>query len=290
MSNLAIDIRNVVKRFDQHVAVRDLSLQVPRGTVYGLLGPNGAGKTTTIRMILSIIEPDSGTIGIFGRGHAELGVTDPRALRLMRESIMNWQMIGMLVGEQHGMHHPHPFAEQLRPQIGGRVHQQVVLETEPAAMLSVAENVTVADTPVVALADRTPPVLTLPANITQDATGGRRRGTSSAILERDRVRQRRDVDLAHVHDGGGVALGGAIEAIARDLARQQAADGEGGHVLAQLALPDGQLAGRRGLDKAGSAFITYDPTFDDPNTVRAIVQGEVEPVVVPPAPQPTGQK
>src|SRR6185312_14108844 len=66
MSDLAIDIRNVVKRYEQHVAVRDLSLSVPRGTVYGLLGPNGAGKTTTIRMILDIILPDAGTITVLG--------------------------------------------------------------------------------------------------------------------------------------------------------------------------------------------------------------------------------
>ena len=66
MSDLAIDIRNVVKRYDQHVAVSDLSLAVPRGSVYGLLGPNGAGKTTTIRMILNIIVPDSGTITLLG--------------------------------------------------------------------------------------------------------------------------------------------------------------------------------------------------------------------------------
>jgi ABC-2 type transport system ATP-binding protein len=62
----AIDIQQVRKSFDGHVAVRNLSLQVPSGTVYGLLGPNGAGKTTTIRMILDIIEPDSGAITIFG--------------------------------------------------------------------------------------------------------------------------------------------------------------------------------------------------------------------------------
>jgi ABC-2 type transport system ATP-binding protein len=66
MADLAIDVRNVVKRYDEHIAVRDLSLQVPRGTVYGLLGPNGAGKTTTIRMILDIILPDAGTIALFG--------------------------------------------------------------------------------------------------------------------------------------------------------------------------------------------------------------------------------
>ena len=70
-NDLAIDIRGVTKRYEEHVAVRDLSLQVPRGTVYGLLGPNGAGKTTTIRMLLDIIAPDTGSIAIFGRPHHE---------------------------------------------------------------------------------------------------------------------------------------------------------------------------------------------------------------------------
>jgi ABC-2 type transport system ATP-binding protein len=76
MSDLAIDIRNVAKRYAEHVAVRDLSLQVPRGAVYGLLGRNGAGKTTTIRMILNIIVPDSGTIALFGQPHLTNGMTD----------------------------------------------------------------------------------------------------------------------------------------------------------------------------------------------------------------------
>jgi ABC-2 type transport system ATP-binding protein len=76
MSDLAIDIRNVVKRYEEHVAVRDLSLQVPRGSVYGLLGPNGAGKTTTIRMILDIMLPDSGSITLFGQPNTAKGVLD----------------------------------------------------------------------------------------------------------------------------------------------------------------------------------------------------------------------
>jgi ABC-2 type transport system ATP-binding protein len=76
MSDNAIDIRNVGKRYAEHVAVRDLSLQVPRGAVYGLLGPNGAGKTTTIRMILNIIVPDRGTITLFGQPHLAAGATD----------------------------------------------------------------------------------------------------------------------------------------------------------------------------------------------------------------------
>jgi len=76
MSDLAIDIRNVVKRYEAHVAVRDLSLQVPCGSVYGLLGPNGAGKTTTIRMILDIILPDSGSISLFGNPNTDRRVLD----------------------------------------------------------------------------------------------------------------------------------------------------------------------------------------------------------------------
>ena len=76
MTDLAIDIQHVVKRFEEHVAVRDLSLQVSRGSVYGLLGPNGAGKTTTIRMVLDIMAPDAGSIALFGRPNREPGVLD----------------------------------------------------------------------------------------------------------------------------------------------------------------------------------------------------------------------
>jgi ABC-2 type transport system ATP-binding protein len=61
---VALSIDRIAKRYDQHVAVRELSLSVPAGTLFGLLGPNGAGKTSTIRMILNIIQPDSGSIRV----------------------------------------------------------------------------------------------------------------------------------------------------------------------------------------------------------------------------------
>jgi ABC-2 type transport system ATP-binding protein len=76
MTDFTIEIDNAVKRYAEHIAVRDLSLRVPRGAVYGLLGPNGAGKTTTIRMILNIIAPDSGTIRILGRPADDPTITD----------------------------------------------------------------------------------------------------------------------------------------------------------------------------------------------------------------------
>jgi ABC-2 type transport system ATP-binding protein len=76
MTSPAIEIDGIAKQYEGHVAVRDLSLTVPRGTVYGLLGPNGAGKTTTIRMILNIIVPDRGTIRVLGAPNRSKGAID----------------------------------------------------------------------------------------------------------------------------------------------------------------------------------------------------------------------
>ena len=66
MSSPVLALDRVTKRFAGHTAVDGLSLSVPRGVIYGLLGPNGAGKTTTIRMIMDIIEPDEGSVRLFG--------------------------------------------------------------------------------------------------------------------------------------------------------------------------------------------------------------------------------
>jgi ABC-2 type transport system ATP-binding protein len=60
-------VDHVSKTFGDFTAVRDLSLQVRPGRVFGLIGPNGAGKTTTIRMIVNITVPDSGRIELFGQ-------------------------------------------------------------------------------------------------------------------------------------------------------------------------------------------------------------------------------
>jgi ABC-2 type transport system ATP-binding protein len=63
----AIDILDVSKSFGSHRAVRQLTLSVPSGSIYGFIGPNGSGKTTTIRMILNILVPDRGTIKVLGQ-------------------------------------------------------------------------------------------------------------------------------------------------------------------------------------------------------------------------------
>ncbi|CAD5910648.1 Linearmycin resistance ATP-binding protein LnrL [Planktothrix rubescens] len=63
---LAIETRGLTKRFERHLAVNDLDLQIPMGEVYGLIGPNGAGKTTLLRMLATIEEPTKGEIYING--------------------------------------------------------------------------------------------------------------------------------------------------------------------------------------------------------------------------------
>jgi ABC-2 type transport system ATP-binding protein len=58
--DVVIDVKGLTKRFGGRPVVRDLSMQVRRGTIYGFLGPNGSGKTTTIRMLCGLLTPDGG--------------------------------------------------------------------------------------------------------------------------------------------------------------------------------------------------------------------------------------
>ncbi|HYM57818.1 MAG TPA: ATP-binding cassette domain-containing protein [Solirubrobacteraceae bacterium] len=64
---LAIEASGLVKDFGTTRAVDGVDLAVPRGAVYGVLGPNGAGKTTTIRMLATLLRPDSGSAKVLGR-------------------------------------------------------------------------------------------------------------------------------------------------------------------------------------------------------------------------------
>src|SRR3712207_6815855 len=58
--DVVIDVEGLTKSFDGRTVVKDLTMQVRRGLIYGFLGPNGSGKTTTIRMLCGLLTPDSG--------------------------------------------------------------------------------------------------------------------------------------------------------------------------------------------------------------------------------------
>ena len=61
-NDMFLTASHIVKRYAEHTALNDVSIQVPRGKVFGLLGPNGAGKTTLIRIINRITAPDEGEV------------------------------------------------------------------------------------------------------------------------------------------------------------------------------------------------------------------------------------
>ena len=84
---LAIEATGLVKRYKDVVALDGVDLAVPKGTVLGLLGPNGAGKTTTVRILATLLQPDSGISGGGRRGRAEEptpGAAQDRAVRTVR--------------------------------------------------------------------------------------------------------------------------------------------------------------------------------------------------------------
>lgn len=71
--NNAIEVNHLTKKFNDKIAVNDISFDVKQGEVFGLLGPNGAGKTTTLRMITTLLKSSSGTVKIFGHDTASEG-------------------------------------------------------------------------------------------------------------------------------------------------------------------------------------------------------------------------
>jgi ABC-2 type transport system ATP-binding protein len=80
VSEQAVSLRGVGKSFAGHAAVIDLSLDIPRGSIFGLLGPNGAGKTTTVSLIAGLLRADEGEVLI--DGSPLRGDTDPAKSKL----------------------------------------------------------------------------------------------------------------------------------------------------------------------------------------------------------------
>ncbi len=109
MSDVVLRTQHLTKRYGSLTAVKDLSLDVYAGEIFGFLGPNGAGKTTSINMMCGLLKPDSGAVFIHG---APLNGTDARArthVGVCPQQIVLWEKLTCLeqlqfIGEMYGVH------------------------------------------------------------------------------------------------------------------------------------------------------------------------------------------
>ena len=67
MSDFAIQTVGLTYKFGTETVIKDLSLSVPKGSIYGFLGPNGAGKTTTIKILLNLLQSPADQVFVFGK-------------------------------------------------------------------------------------------------------------------------------------------------------------------------------------------------------------------------------
>lgn len=83
----AVEIRGLVKKYDDTLAVNNINLNIEEGEIYGLLGPNGAGKSTTISLICSLLHPTSGTIKVLGENIRKNALEAKRKIGLVPQVI-----------------------------------------------------------------------------------------------------------------------------------------------------------------------------------------------------------
>jgi ABC-2 type transport system ATP-binding protein len=91
MSDLVIDVRGLNKHFGANHVVRDLTLSVRRGEIYGFLGPNGSGKTTSIRMLCGLLTPDSGSGTCLGYDVVKETAAIKREVGYMTQRFSLWE-------------------------------------------------------------------------------------------------------------------------------------------------------------------------------------------------------
>ena len=98
MSELAVETKGLNYHFGNQKVVDELSLQVPRGSIYGFLGPNGAGKTTTIKILLNLLKSPEDTVFIFGQ---ELNHNRIASLKRMGSLVEQPAIYGHLTGKEN---------------------------------------------------------------------------------------------------------------------------------------------------------------------------------------------
>ena len=129
-ADIAIDVEGLSKSFDGRAVVRDLSMKVRRGTIYGFLGPNGSGKTTTIRMLCGLLTPDAGHGTCLGFDIINEADRIKRRVGYMTQRFSLYQDLSVhenldFVAQLYGVAHPKQAARAMIKRLGlsGRENQ-----------------------------------------------------------------------------------------------------------------------------------------------------------------------
>jgi ABC-2 type transport system ATP-binding protein len=126
---IAIDVHGLTKSFGGRKVVRDLSMQVKRGTIYGFLGPNGSGKTTTIRMLTGLLTPDEGQGTCLGYDIRTQANEIKRHVGYMTQRFSLYQDLSVrenleFVARVFGLAHPKRAAREMVQSIGLRGREE----------------------------------------------------------------------------------------------------------------------------------------------------------------------
>lgn len=128
--DIAVEVEGLTKSFSGKVVVRDLSMRVQRGQIYGFLGPNGSGKTTTLRMLCGLLTPDSGRGTALGYDIRTQNEELKRHVGYMTQRFSLYQDLSILenlefVARVYGLAHPVGEARAAIERLGlvGREHQ-----------------------------------------------------------------------------------------------------------------------------------------------------------------------
>ncbi len=124
-ADFVIDVHGLNKRFgDKHV-VKDLTLQVRRGEIYGFLGPNGSGKTTSIRMLCGLLTPDSGSGTCLGFDVIRQTAAIKREVGYMTQRFSLWE--DLTIARESGVRRAHVRHERVARQAVGAAIEQLGL-------------------------------------------------------------------------------------------------------------------------------------------------------------------
>jgi ABC-2 type transport system ATP-binding protein len=104
----AVELRSVVKRYGEILAVDNVDLNIKSAEVFGLLGPNGSGKSTTLKMLLGLVQPDSGSVNVLGIDVQEDPVTVKRLVGYVPEAPRLYEFLTGIeyldfIGDVYGM-------------------------------------------------------------------------------------------------------------------------------------------------------------------------------------------